>query len=229
MIVTANQPYFAPYPGFFHKARLAGCLVILDDVQFPHKTTWITRNRFKNDQGTLWMTIPVHKKGLGLQKISEVRICSAGNWKRKHLQSFKSAYAHAPFLSDHLDAIERMYGELGDDRILDLNLAIMRYILDYLKIDIQMVLMSQLGVAGKGASLIFEICKSLGADRFMVQSSALAYYDAAQFESQGIELISFKKPEYIYPQMWGDFIGNLSVLDMMFTCGTKARDIILKE
>jgi len=49
--------------------------VILDNVQFPRATTWITRNRFKNDQGTLWMSIPVWKKGLGLQKLNEVRIC----------------------------------------------------------------------------------------------------------------------------------------------------------
>jgi len=77
MILSTNQPYFAPYPGFFYKAHLSDCLVILDDVQFPHKTTWISRNRFKNDQGTFWMTIPVLKKGLGLQKISQVRICHA--------------------------------------------------------------------------------------------------------------------------------------------------------
>jgi hypothetical protein len=52
-------------------------------------------------------------------------------------------------------------------------------------------------------------------------------YDPAIFDSEGIQLVSFKKPEYIYPQMWGDFIANLSVLDMMFTCGAKVRDIVL--
>ena len=226
MILSASQPYFAPYPGFFHKAGLSDCLVILDDVQFPRKTTWITRNRFKNDQGALWMTIPVLKKGLGLQKISDVRICQAGNWKRKHLQSIENAYANAPFLQDHLGLVERVLSGRYD-RILDLNLEIVDYILDYLKIETRLVLMSQLGLAGKGASLILEICKSMGAERFLVQSSALAYYDAARFESQGVELIAFKKPEFVYPQMWGDFIANLSVLDMLFTCGAKSREIIL--
>ena len=90
MIISTNQPYFAPYPGFFYKAHLSDYFVILDDVQFPRKTTWITRNRFKNDQGTLWMTIPVRKKGLGLQKISEVRICHAGNWKKSICAAFKA-------------------------------------------------------------------------------------------------------------------------------------------
>lgn len=227
MIISANQPYFAPYPGFFYKARMSDYFVILDDVQFPRKTTWITRNRFKNDQGTLWMTIPVNKKGLGLQKISEVMICHAGNWKKKHRRSFKTAYAHAPYLKDHLEIMERVLS-LQYDRILDLNLEIIDYVMDFLKIETQMVRMSELGISGKGAQLIIEICKTMGATQFLVQSSALAYYDSVQFEAEGIELVSFKKPEYIYPQMWGDFIANLSVLDMMFTCGAKARDIILR-
>jgi hypothetical protein len=226
MIVSTNQPYFAPYAGFFYKACRSDCVVILDDVQFPRKTTWITRNRFKNDQGNLWMTIPVLKKGLGLQKISDIRICHAGNWKRKHLRSLKSAYANAPFLADHINVMERSL-TVQHDRILDLNLEIIGYILDYLKIETRMVLMSELDVSGKGQSLIIDICKSLGATRFLVQSSASAYYDPAQFESEGLELVSFKKPDFVYPQLWGDFIANLSVLDMLFTCGPKARDIIV--
>ena len=226
MILSTNQPYFAPYPGFFYKAQLSDCVVILDDVQFPRKTTWITRNRFKNDQGTLWMTIPVRKKGLGLQKISDVRICHAGNWKKKHLRSFQNAYAHAPFLADHMGIMERVL-TLAFDRPLDLNLEIIRYIVKYLKIETRLVLMSELGVSGKGESLIIDICKTLGANQYLVQSSAAAYYDPARFKSTGIELVVFKKPDYIYPQLWGDFIANLSALDMMFNCGAKVRDIVL--
>lgn len=226
MIVAANQPYFAPYPGFFLKAHLADCLVLLDEVQFPRKTTWITRNRFKNDQGALWMTIPVFKKGLGLQKISAVRICYAENWVKKHLRSFQSAYANAPFVQDHLGFMESVLS-LRYDRLLDLNMEIIDHIRDYLKIKTRMVRMSELGVAGKGAPLIIDICKVLGASRFLVQSSALAYYDRAQFTAEGIELGSFTKPAYVYPQLWGNFIANLSILDMLFTCGPKTRDIVL--
>ena len=227
MIISTNQPYFAPYPGFFNKAQLSDYFVILDEVQFPRKTTWITRNRFKNDQGTLWMTIPVRKKGLGLQKISEIRICHTGNWQKKHLRSIQSAYARAPFLQDHIGTMERVLSR-PYDRILNLNLEIINYILHDLKIETRLVLMSQLAVSGKGSTLILDICKSLGATQFLVQSSALTYYDRAQFKTEGIELVSFKKPEYVYPQLWGGFIANLSILDMMFTCGPKARDIILR-
>jgi hypothetical protein len=172
------------------------------------------------------MTIPVHKKGLGLQKISDVRICHTGNWKKKHLRSFRSAYAHAPYLNEHIGLVERILSEQFD-RLLEVNLEIIDYVFGCLGVDTRLVRMSELGATGKGTPLIIDICKALGASQFMVQSSAVAYYDPAAFESAGIELIPFKKPDYTYPQMWGDFIANLSVLDMMFTCGPKAREIIL--
>jgi len=226
MIVSTSQPYFAPYPGFFYKAHLSDYFVILDEVQFPRKTTWINRNRFKNDQGTLWMTIPVLKKGLGLQKISEVSICHDGKWKKKHLRSLQCAYANAPFLTDHVDILNRGLSSRCE-YLVDLNLKIINYTLEYMNIETQMVRMSELGVTGKGAPLIIDICKSLGATQFLVQSSAWAYYDPAQFASEGLELISFRKREYIYPQLWGDFIANLSTFDMLFNCGDKARDIVL--
>jgi hypothetical protein len=108
MIISANQPYFAPYPGFFVKALLSDVLVILDEVQFPHGTTWISRNRFKYDQGELWLTIPVWKKGLGDQWINQVRICYEGRWLHKHLESLKTAYGNAPYLSEHLGFLEEL-------------------------------------------------------------------------------------------------------------------------
>ncbi|CAD7841979.1 MAG: hypothetical protein [Olavius algarvensis Delta 4 endosymbiont] len=226
MIVATNQPYFAPYPGFFLKAHLADCFVILDAVQFPRRTTWITRNRFKNDQGTLWVTIPVLKKGLGFQKIRDVRICYAENWPQRLQRTFEHAYARAPYLYDFVGVMETVLSA-RPVWLLDLNLEILQALLDYLAIDTRVVLMSELGSAGKGTALIIDICKALGADRFLVQSSARAYYDSSAFSAEGLELIYFSKPRYIYPQLWGDFIENLSVLDLLFNCGPKTREIIL--
>lgn len=109
MILSAYQPYFAPYPGFFYKALLSDIFVLMDCVQFPRGTTWVSRNRFKNDQGTLWLTVPVLKKGLGLQKINNVKIYYENNWNRKYLLSIKSAYSHAPYLNEHISFFEKIF------------------------------------------------------------------------------------------------------------------------
>jgi hypothetical protein len=227
MIISANQPYFCPFPGFFYKASLADVLVLLDTVQFPRGTTWISRNRFKNDQGPLWLTIPVWKKGLGLQPINQVRICSAGRWSHKHLQSLKTAYAHAPYLQDHLGFLEEVFSRPWD-KLVDLNLAIIRHLLGTLQIKTRLVLLSELGITARGTSLLVETCRALGASAFLAQSQAHKYLDAGLFREGGIELKLCKYVAPVYPQLWGDFLANLSAFDLAFNCGPRARDILLR-
>lgn len=226
MILSANQPYFSPFTGFFYKAYLSDIFVILDEVQFPRGTTWLSRNRFKNDQGILWITVPVWKKGLGLQKIDEVRICHEGRWTKKHLASLKTAYAKAPYFADHLNFLEKIFSS-GSEKLIELNLAIIRYLMKYLHIDTEVILLSELGIKAKGDRLLIEICMKLGADHLLVQSPAKKYLNEDLFRHAGIQVKFFTPPSLIYPQLWGDFIPNLSALDLILNCGTKAREILL--
>jgi hypothetical protein len=226
MILSAAQPYFAPFPGFFYKAYLSDVLVILDSVQFPRRTTWITRNRFKNSQGTLWMTVPVWKKGLGLQKIDGVRICYDFHWTRKHLESLRAAYANAPYFADHLPFVEELFSS-NFERLIDLNLKIIRYIMKELRIRTELVLLSELGVEARGDRLPVEICRKMGSPHFAAQKPAGKYLDQALFREADIGLEYFSVPTPVYPQLWGDFIPDLSAFDLIFNCGPKAREIMI--
>lgn len=207
---------------------LSDVLVILDEVQFPQGTTWINRNRFKNDQGALWLTIPVWKKGLGEQTINQVRICWERRWPRKHLQSLKHAYGKAPYLHDHLGFIEGLLAS-SFEKLADLNLAIISYLLKSLQIPTRMVRQSEMGVQGRASHLLLEICKTLGASGFLAQSQAHKYLDADLFRRNGIELHTFRYVPPVYPQLWGDFLPNLSTFDVLFTCGPKARAILMSH
>ena len=228
MIISANQPYFCPFPGFFYKAFLSDVLIIFDEIQLPHGTTWISRNRFKNDQGTLWMTIPVWKKGLGEQNINQVRICYEGRWLRKHLESLKSAYGNAPYLEEHLSFIEGLFAS-HFEKLTELNLAIISYLMNCLQIQTRLVLLSELGVKGRGTQLLIEICKAMGASAFLAQSQAKKYLDANLFRKEGIELRCFRYVPPIYPELWGDFLANLSTFDLVLNCEPRARDILLRH
>ncbi len=227
MIVSTYQPYFAPFPGFFAKALRSDVLVIMDAVQFPRGTTWLTRNRFKNDQGTRWMTVPVWKKGLGLQKINEVKICREGRWAEKHLVSIESAYANAPFLEEHMSSLKKIFSERFE-KLIDLNLEIIQHMKEYLGISCRVKLLSELGVEANEPRLSVEICGQLGASQFLAQSSAKKYLDEEAFEKAGIELKFFNYSPSVYPQLWGPFISNLSTFDLLFNCGPKASDILRK-
>jgi hypothetical protein len=228
MIVSANQPLFAPFPGFFSKAYLSDTMVILDTVQFPRGSTWITRNRLKNDAGTLWITIPVWRKALGLQNINEVTIYPEGNWRRKHLASLTTSYAHAPYLIDHRGFLAEIFSEQFD-RLLDLNMSIIQYLQKHLRIDTPLVMLSELGVRGKGTELLIGICRKLGASGYLAQRSAEKYLDKELLTAAGIKLYLFDPPAPVYPQLWGRFIRNLSTFDLLLNCGPKSHGILFSS
>ncbi len=226
-IVSAQQPYFVPYAGFFQKALQSHILVLMDEVQFPRGTTWLTRNRFKNDQGTLWLTIPVWKKGRGLQRISEVEICHQGRWAKKHLASLITAYANAPFFRDHEDFIGQLFSPTYV-KLVQLNESAIRYILGLLKIPTRVIRLSELGIKAREPWLSIKVCKALGATHFLAQNSARKYLYIEGFEKEGIKVIFFNPRPLVYPQLWGRFLPNLSVLDLLFNCGPGATEIIRK-
>jgi hypothetical protein len=226
MILSANQPYFAPFPGFFYKIALSDIFVILDRVQFPRGTTWINRNRFKHDQGTLWITVPVWRKGLGLQRIDEVRICHERQWARKHLTGLKTAYARAPYVKEHVSLLEEIFSDRFE-RILDLDMAVIHHLMNALNIRTKVLFLSDLGVLSRGSERLVEICRRLGASRYLAQSAAKKYLDESAFHQAGIEIEYFTPPAPVYPQLWGNFIGHLSTFDLVFNCGPKSHDILM--
>ena len=225
MILSAGQPYFAPFPGFFYKIHRSDIFVLLDQVQFPRGTTWVNRNRFKNDQGALWITIPVWKKGLGLQRINEVRIYHEGRWAKKHLASLRNAYSKSPYFVNHAALLENMFSD-NYEYLADLNLAIIRYLIKQCHIQTKVLLLSQLVIDESGDRLPIEICKSVGASTFLAQRPAQKFIDPLPFSREGIDLEFFSPPSPVYPQLWGDFIPNLSTFDLLFNCGPKAGEIL---
>jgi len=225
MIVSAHQPYFCPYPGYFLKAMHSDVFVLLDRVQFPRGGTWITRNRFKNDQGPFWMSIPVSRKGRGLQRIDEVMISHDSRWKRKHLESLRCAYANAPYLRDHLPLFERAFADAYEN-IADMNHDIILYAMGSLNISTRLARLSETGVKGSGTVLLVRLCRALGAAEFLTSKSARKHLDEDLFRDAGIKILYMDFPGIVYPQLWGRFVQNLSVFDLLFNCGPKSREIM---
>jgi hypothetical protein len=216
MIVSAYQPFFAPFPAFFAKALLSDVFVLFDSVQFPNSGTWLTRNRFKNDQGELRITIPVVHTGCP-QRIDEVRICRGGSWARKHLASLRAAYGRAPFFEEH---------ENPSDRLVDFNLATLRHLLVQFGVKARVVLLSELGIAAREPQLSVEVCRRLGGSVFLAQRAVEKFLGSEIFAAAGLELRTFAYHPEIYPQLYGPFIQNLSAFDLLFTCGPKAPGIL---
>ena len=225
MMVACHQPNFMPWPGFFFKAMQAEQLVLLDDVQFPLGGSWVNRNRLKNDQGELWLTVPVWKRGKSLQSIDRVEICNQENWQKKHLASLEHAYGKAPYWDEHGRSCQEIYHGRWQG-LLDLNLTILDYLQTALGIDKPFLRNSTLAIAAKGSLRLVSICKALGASKYFTIASSHKYLDEQLFHLHGIEVVYYKYQPPVYPQLWGDFIANLSVLDLLLTCGPKSAGLI---
>jgi hypothetical protein len=223
--LAAHQPIFLPWPGFFHKAMHADRVVLLDGVQYPRGRTFLNRNRLKNEDGELWLTVPVHKKGRGLQTIGRVEIYDERDWRKKHLESMRQNYANAPYFDDVFAAVEALYRK-GHRLLAELNVDLIRFVCEALSIDTEILLQSELGIGGKGTELLMDICAHLGEDCLTVFPHVEKHLDATEMKRRGVETVHLRFRPPVYPQLWGEFIYNLSALDMLFNIGPKSGDII---
>jgi hypothetical protein len=154
-----------------------------------------------------------------------VKVCREGRWAGKHLASLKQAYLHAPYRDAHMGLFERLFSPEREG-ILDMNLEALTYVLGALGCPTRIVRMSELGIREKGTRLLVDICRVLGASRFLAPCSAGRLIERDLFAQAGIEVLPLRSFPPVYPQLWGPFIPDLSIFDLLFTCGPKSREII---
>ena len=172
--------------------------------------------------------MPVRKKRRGLQKVGRVEICYERSWNRKHLQSFYQHYRHAPYYWDHIHHIEEVYS-CDWKFLVDLNLELIRYVGETLGIDQTFIRQSTLGIEGKGTALLVDLCRVAGADTYLSDITTKKFLDEPIFYAAGIDLSFYRFKPPVYPQLWGHFIENLSAIDLLFNCGEKSREILLRH
>ena len=71
MIITAHQPVYLPWLGLFHKIALADMYLSFNQVQYQPKN-WNNRNRIKTQQGLIWLSVPVLRRGYLDKTISDI-------------------------------------------------------------------------------------------------------------------------------------------------------------
>lgn len=84
-------------------------------------------------------------------------------------------------------------------------------------------------IDGKTERLV-DICLQAGATEYISGPAAKDYVDSHLFEEKNIKLTWFNYSGYPnYPQLWGEFSPNVSILDLLFNCGSQARDYLVRQ
>ncbi len=101
MIMTAHQPNFFPWLGFFNKIYRADTFVILDDVQMVKTgSTWFNRAYFLINGEARFVTVPISRPS-GTVIIKNAQI-SDPKWKKRVLSTIESSYARHPFYKTYI-------------------------------------------------------------------------------------------------------------------------------
>lgn len=226
MILTAHQPVYLPWLGLFHKIALSDVFCYFDGVQYQKKD-WNNRNRIRLSNGSAnWLTVPVFSSGHFEKTINEIIIDNRNPWRRKHWRSIEFSYRKAQYFDLYSNRIGSFY-EREWESLTDLNYEMFILFLDILGISVDVIRMNDHAFQGKKGDLVLNMCLDLGADTYVFGELGKGYADVDKF--LGSNVVPFFQC-YVhpkYPQIHGEFISHLSIIDLLFNCGPQSLEILI--
>lgn len=220
MIVAIHQPNYLPYLGFFDKMKKSDIFVIYDDAQFS-KGDFHHRNKIRIHNGWKWLTVPVEKKHIPINEIKirgELTTTRGISWSDSHLKIIADNYKNAHFYAAYEKEIIKIY-EKEYDRLVDLNMNIIKFLMRSFGIETKIVFSSDFGFSSGSSERLLEIVEALDGDVYLSGSSGINYLEASLFEDKGIkvEYQNFIHP--VYEQRFGGFVPNMAAIDALFNIG----------
>jgi hypothetical protein len=157
--------------------------------------------------------------------ISEVETAADG-WETKHWKRLLQEYGQAPYFRQYRERLEPVYA-VRQDSLAEFNCELIEFVRVSLGIGTRVVKASELAVSGQSSDLLLAICKDLGATTYLSGQGGKKYLDTAKFEAAGIavEYQEFLHPQY--RQGRGEFVPNLSILDLLFHAGVESYASLL--
>ena len=232
MKIAISQPTYIPWIGLFDLIDQADIFVFYDDVQIV-KQSWDTRNRIKTHNDVQWLSLGIkHNKNFSKLKFNTTELNNVNNWRIKHLKTIKNAYIKSNFFEEVYDWINELIIDSKYNLLGDFNSNIIKDISSRIGINTVFKNSSMLSsTKGSKDVRLVSICKELDADTYISPLGAFNYIEKnnknGAFQSSETKLLyqEYKHPEY--NQLYGKFISQLSILDLLFNEGfDNSLDII---
>jgi len=221
MRVAIIQPNYISWRGYFDFFKQVDTFILYDDVQYTRRD-WRNRNIIKTPDGPQWLTVPVDDSNRSAL-INEIKIKDNG-WQERHLKQIRQAYSNAPYLHEVMGILEESFEEERESLSI-LNERLIRNILEYLGIRVNVINSSDIGYACmRSTERLVALCKAEGATAYLSGEAARNYLKPEEFGD--IRVLWHKYKEKVYPQLWGDFLSRVSIIDTLMCCGRKTADII---
>lgn len=212
-----------PWLGFFAKIARSDVFILLDDVQFTqghNKHNWTTRVRIATSNGPLWLSVPVARSGMGLQRILDVRTPEGdGRWLVKMIKTIRESYLKMPFFSEIFPRIEAVLSS-HKSSLCETNILLIEEIAGMLNLKTKIVRSSTLDVRSTSTNRLVDLTLACGGKIYLSGDGAADYQLDEAFNVAGLETrkLGFQHPTYPQRRDY-DFVLGLSVLDVMCNVG----------
>ena len=218
MKLAIMQPYFLPYLGYFSLIKHTDEFILFDTVQFI-RHGWIERNRIlKPSNGWQYIMVPL-KKHSRETIIKDIEINNDQQWKEKILAQLQHYKKQAPYFSNVIDILNEIFSK-EYATIVDLNLASLKTVCNYLGINTPIQVFSLMNIDIEPANAPDEwalnICKALGnVDEYWNPPGGQSFFDRKKYENAGINLKFHSAILTDYDQKRNVFEPGLSIIDVM--------------
>lgn len=210
------QPYFLPYIGYIQLLHAADIFVFHDNVQYI-KGGWINRNRIRRGESFEWLTLPVRQAAHDLAINRRVYALEGGG-REKLKRRIRAAYREAEAFGEATEFFDHVI-EYSDPNVARFNINALRVLVRRLGIRCRLEVASDLGIADDlhGAHRVLDICRKLGATRYINPIGGTDLYEESAFAAAGLELRFLRTG--IPPETFGDGRSYLSIMDLIFVSG----------
>lgn len=224
-LLSAHQPVYLPWLGFFHKIIVSDLFVIFDDVSYSKKM-WYNRNYISGPNNKILLTVPVKFNISDKTKHKDILIDNSNNWQKKHWKSIYLSYSSYPFFSKYEKELEEIYSKKWI-KLVDLNLSLIFKILDWMNVRTKIVRASDYKLKKNKSELIIEMCQKLNFNHYLFGELGKNYCDVNKFKNNHIKPY-FQKYNHPRYKTWKNrkFFENICILDLVFNCGDASINII---
>ena len=223
--VAIVQSNYIPWRGYFDLVNSADEFILYDDVQYTVRD-WRNRNIIKTPQGPKWLTIPVEVKGKYHQKIKDTAV-SDPDWARKHWATIVHSYSRAPHFAAYRELFENLYLASEDQMLSRINHRFLRAVCQVLGIRTSISWSMDYEMIGDKTERLLNLCRQAGATSSLSGPAAKAYLEEDLFQREGISVSYIDYSDYPdYAQLYPPFEPKVSVIDLIFNEGPKARDYL---
>lgn len=224
MILGIHQPQYLPWLGLIDRIDKSDVFVLLDNVAYS-RNYFYNRNRIKTSQGWAWLTVPVLFNGNFGQLIKDIRIDNHQNWRQKHLKSIYLEYKKTRFFEGYYSHLETLLSKEWE-LLSELSSESMRLVSGLFGLDKKIIMASGLGAEGVKEELLINIALGLKATKYISGPDGKDYIDPGNWQEKGIEVTfqAFQHPKYT--QAHGEFLTQMSAIDLLFNCGPESLSIV---